>query len=252
MRFADHFSSQARIYAERRPRYPAGLFDWLAGLAPGHERAWDAGCGNGQASHGLAAHFDAVVATDPSAAQVAQAPPHPRIDYRVEAAESPSLAAHSVDLVCVAQALHWFDQERFHAALRRVLRPGGVIAAFCYGLCRTSAEVDAVYDRLYEPILGPYWPAERVHIEAGYRDLPFPWQPIEAPPFALQVRWNLDAYGGYLRSWSSTQRYIDRHGSDPLALVDDDLTAAWGDPATEREVVFPLSLRVGRAPVVGD
>lgn len=251
MRFADHFSTQASTYAARRPRYPEALFAWLAAQAPARETAWDAGCGSGQASLGLAAHFDSVIASDPSAAQIAAASAHPRVQYRIEPAEAPSLADASVDLVTVAQALHWFDQDRFHAAVRRVLRPGGVIAAWTYALCRVDAAVDAAYDRLYEPILGPYWPAERRHVENGYRDLPFPWTPITAPPFDLRVRWNLDAYRGYLRSWSATQRYIDRHGSDPRALVDDELVAAWGDPAVEREVVFPLALRVGRAPASG-
>lgn len=251
MRFADHFSTQASTYAARRPRYPEALFAWLAAQAPARGTAWDAGCGSGQASLGLAAHFGTVIASDPSAAQIAAASVHPRVHYRVEPAETPSLAAASVDLVSVAQALHWFDQERFHAAVRRVLRPGGVIAAWTYALCRVDAAVDAAYDRLYEPILGPYWPPERRHVESGYRELPFPWPPIAAPAFELSVRWNLDAYRGYLRSWSATQRYIDRHGSDPRALVDAELAAAWGDPAVEREVVFPLALRVGRAPTSG-
>jgi SAM-dependent methyltransferase len=247
MRFADHFSTQARTYAARRPRYPDALFAWLAAQAPARQRAWDAGCGSGQASLGLAAHFATVIASDPSAAQIAEAPAHPRIDYRVEPAEAPSLDPASVDLVSVAQALHWFDQDAFHAAVRRVLRPGGLIAAWTYALCRVDAAVDAAYDRLYEPILGPYWPAERRHVESGYRELPFPWEPVPAPQFDLRVRWNLEAYRGYLGSWSATQRYIDRHGADPRTLVDAELAAAWGDPAVEREVVFPLALRVGRA-----
>ena len=247
MRFADHFSTQASTYAANRPRYPEALFTWLAAQAPARERAWDAGCGSGQASLGLTGPFAEVIASDPSAAQIAAASAHPRVQYRIEAAEAPSLADASVDLVTVAQALHWFDPARFHAAVHRVLRPGGVIAAWTYALCRVTPAIDAAYDRLYEPILGPHWPAERRHVESGYRDLPFPWSPVAAPVFDLRVRWNLAAYRGYLRSWSATQRYIDRHGSDPRTLVDAELAAAWGDPAVEREVVFPLALRVGRA-----
>ena len=67
MSFKDHFSAQAAIYREARTQYPDALFEFLRAQAPGGERAWDAGCGNGQASVALARHFHAVVATDPSA-----------------------------------------------------------------------------------------------------------------------------------------------------------------------------------------
>src|SRR5687767_1259250 len=172
MSFKDHFSGHAGTYAAARPRYPAALFDWLAAQCARHGLAWDAGCGNGQATVALAAHFVRVVGTDPSAAQVAQAEARDNVEYRVEPAEAPSLDDASVDLVTVAQALHWFDLERFHAAVRRVLRPGGLVAAWTYGLSNVDARVDAHFMRLYETILGPYWPAERSHVENGYAHLP--------------------------------------------------------------------------------
>jgi len=248
MQFADHFSRQAEIYAARRPRYPAAVFAWMAAQAARQECAWDAGCGNGQAALGLAGHFQRVVASEPSAAQLAAATAHPRVEYRQEPAESPSLDDASVDLVCVAQALHWFEPAAFHAAVRRVMRPDGVLVAISYGLCSVSPDIDRIFMQLYEDMLGPWWPPERRHVENGYRDLPFPWVEAQAPPtFAMQPRWSLDAYLGYLRSWSATQRYQQERGEDPVAEVETRLAAAWGDPTTERVVDFPLRLRVGRA-----
>lgn len=247
MQFADHFSRQAQDYADYRPHYPPALFDWLAQQAPSPRRAWDAGCGNGQASVALAGHFEQVIASDPSAAQIAAATPHPRIDYRVAAAEEARFAAGSLDLICVAQALHWFDPARFHPLARAALADGGVIAAISYGLCRVNAEVDAVFDQLYEDILGPYWPAERVQVENGYRDLPFPWDEQDSiPEFAMQPRWDLAGYRGYLGSWSALQRYRQQHGDDPRERIDAALAKAWGDPQQRRAVHFPLRLRVGR------
>lgn len=246
--FADHFSAQAALYAQRRPHYPAALFAWLAGLAPGRRRAWDAGCGNGQAALGLAWHFEQVDASDPSAAQIAAARPHPRVQYRVGRAEDAEFAPASLDLICVAQALHWFDAERFHPLARRALAEGGLLAAISYGLCRVDPAVDAVYRELYEDLLGPYWPAERMHVESGYRTLPFPWQePFAIPAFVMAPQWTLPAYLGYLRSWSAVARCLQATGTDPVAAVETRLAHAWGDPQREREVRFPLNLRVGVA-----
>ena len=248
MNFSDHFSGHAAGYAQARPTYPDALFDWLATQCANRTLAWDAGCGNGQAAIALARHFARVVATDPSAQQIAQAPVNARIEYRVEPAESPTLDALSVDLVTVAQAMHWFDLDRFHASVARVLRPDGIIAVWTYGLSNVDAAVDRVFRRLYDDILGPYWPSERRHVENGYAELAFPYAMIEAPAFAMQCRWNLAQYLAYLRTWSASQRYLRATGEDAVARLAADFAAAWGDdPERVREVSWPLGLRVGRA-----
>ena len=73
------------------------------------------------------------VATDASEEQIRHAQAHPRVEYRVAIAHASGLPPHSADLVTVAQALHWFDLPPFYAEVRRVLRPGGIVAAWCYG-----------------------------------------------------------------------------------------------------------------------
>jgi SAM-dependent methyltransferase len=244
--FRDHFSGHAGAYAQARPTYPPELFAWLAAQCPRRERAWDAGCGNGQASVALGAHFDEVVATDPSATQVAAAKPHPRVRYAVEAAEACSLPEASVDLVTVAQALHWFDQERFHAQVARVLRPDGLFAAWTYERSSQAAAVDAVFRRLYVDELDAWWPPERRHVEAGYATLPFPYEPVAAPAFELRCDWTLAQYLAYLRSWSACQRRLQAEGVDAVGLLEDELTAAWGDPGAVRPVTWALTLKVGR------
>ncbi|HET6546502.1 MAG TPA: class I SAM-dependent methyltransferase [Rhodanobacteraceae bacterium] len=246
MAFQDHFSGHADAYREARPTYPETLYDWLAGVAPMRELAWDAGCGNGQASVALARRFARVFASDPSARQIANAEARSNIDYRVEAAEQCSLPDDCAGLVTVAQALHWFDHARFHAEVRRVLRSGGVFAAWGYSDCRIAPEIDALKDRLYVELTGPYWPPERALLDAGYRTLAFPFDEIAAPPFDMSVQWNLDRFLAYLRSWSATQRYRRDRGEDPVSLVEPGLRAAWGDAATVRTVRWDFHLRAGR------
>lgn len=244
--FKDHFSAHAAVYRNARPHYDPGLSAWLAAQCAQRDHAWDAGCGNGQAAVALASHFARVTATDPSRAQIDNAQPAPRVEYRVEAAEHCSLPDASVDLVTVAQALHWFDLDAFHAQVRRVLRPGGVVAEWSYADCRIDAAVDAVKNRLYVDVLDPYWPPERRLVESGYSELAFPFERIAAPPFELSVEWDLAQFLAYLRSWSATQRYIAANAQDPVAALAQDFSLAWGDPGAARRVVWDLALRAGR------
>lgn len=246
LNFKDHFSGHAADYARARPDYPPALFDWLAGQSPGTALAWDAGCGNGQAALALARHFDAVVATDPSATQIAEAVAHERVRYRVEPAEHSSLAPASVDLVCVAQALHWFDLTRFHAEVRRVAARGAVIAAISYALCRVDTAVDAICTELYAHRLAGRWPPERALVEDGYASLAFPYRELAPPRFEMAKTWSLDQYLGYLRTWSASRRHLQATGSDAVAELAPAFADAWGDPSRPRRIVWPLSMRVGR------
>lgn len=244
--FKDHFSNHASDYQRYRPTYPAALFRALAAVAPDREWAWDCATGNGQAALGLAEHFHHVEATDASAQQIAAAQPHPNVHYSVAPAEASGLPEHRASLITVAQALHWFDASRFYDEARRVAKPGAVLACWSYGRCTVSPGVDAATERLYSGILGDaYWPPERKHVETGYRDLPFPFTEMELPVFHMQVQWDLGAYVGYLRSWSATQAFVKRNSRDPLAEIEEELTAGWGVPERPQTVRWPLSMRAG-------
>ena len=245
--FKDHFSGHAGIYRDARPTYASALFEWLARQAPDLDLAWDCGCGNGQATAALAGHFARVIGSDPSSAQIANAQPRANVEYRVEPAEQSTLASASVSIVTVAQALHWFDHARFFAEVRRVLKPRGVFAAWAYADCSSDvAAIDAVKDRLYNDLTGPYWPPERTLVETGYRTIDITLSEIAAPPFPMIAHWNVDQLLAYFRSWSATQRYIKALGADPVSIIEPDLRAAWGDAATLRDVRWQLHLRAGR------
>ncbi len=246
MTFKDHFSTGSSDYARFRPRYPSALFDWLASQSPTTALAWDVATGSGQAAVELASRFERVVATDASAAQLASAERRPNVEYRCEPAERSTLDAQSVDLVTVAQALHWFEHERFFAEASRVLKPGGLLAVWCYEIFETTPAVDALVSRFYHGVVGSYWPPERRWIETGYADLALPFPRVEAPAFALTARWDLDDLVGYLGTWSAVHRYRADRGEDPLPAVRGALAEVWGDPAEERAVSWPLKLHVAR------
>lgn len=242
----DHFSSVAQQYAQSRPTYPGALFDWLAGCCPAHTLAWDVGAGNGQASVALARHFARVLATDLSPEQIAQASAHPRIDYRVAPAEHSGLPDQAVDLVTVAQALHWFELDPFYREVRRVLKPAGVFAAWSYGVLEVEgAAVDALVQHFYRDVAGPHWPAGRRHVENGYAELAFPFRPLPPPALWIRLQWDLAAFLGYVRSWSATARLRAVAGDAPLQAFEQALGAAWGDRAAPREVRWPITLRAG-------
>lgn len=245
--FKDHFSTTARSYARYRPQYPDSLFRWLAENSPRRDRAWDAATGTGQAAHGLAAHFSQVIATDASLEQIRHARPHPAVRYEVAPSEYVPIENDSIDLVTVAQALHWFDFDAFYGEVRRVARPGAVIAAISYGLARIEPGIDEIVDGFYRGPLDGFWPAERAHVEAGYRTVPFPFEEMDAPDFTMEARWTLDHLLGYLATWSAVTRARKQVGIDPLAGIEADLRRRWGEPLDYRRVIWPLSLRVGRA-----
>jgi SAM-dependent methyltransferase len=243
--FADHFSAVAADYASARPEYPDALYAWIASIAPGNGLLWDAGCGSGQATRGLARHFARVHATDPSAAQVAQAHGPANAAFLVEPGEHCSLADGSADAACVAQALHWFDRDAFFAECARVLRPGGVLVAWGYQDIVVPPELAEANDALQAAIL-PYWPPQRRLIDEAYAGFAWPFDPVPAPAFELRVHWTLPRLLGYFSSYSASKRFREETGSDPVAAHAQALAAAWGDPGVERELRWPLFVHARR------
>ncbi|MDZ7644982.1 MAG: class I SAM-dependent methyltransferase [Woeseiaceae bacterium] len=241
--FKDHFSGHAADYRRARPRYPDALFDFLAGAAVRHDLAWDCATGNGQAALSLAGRFARVIATDASEQQVAMAERVPGVEYRTATAEDSGLDDASVDLVTVAQALHWFDIEAFDRELRRVVRPGGVVAAWCYGMCSIEPACDRIVHRFYDA-LAQWWPPERALVERGYRDIDLPGAPLDSPVFSMTADWRADDMLDYVRTWSATQRCARDTGADPVTAIATELAAAWRNET--RRVFWPLHLKVSR------
>ena len=162
--------------------------------------AWDAGTGDGQAARLLASHVERLHATDASAQQIDQAEPHPRIRFAVEPGERCSLGDGSCDLVLVGQALHWFDLERFYGEARRVLRPGGLLAAIGYGWFYVDPAVDEIVGRtLLKPLERQWAPGNWLLID-GYRNIPFPGAEVRLTPSAVHLAWTREQLQAYVTS----------------------------------------------------
>ena len=241
----DLFSRQAASYARFRPTYPPALFDWLASVTSTRRVAVDVGAGNGQAAQALAAHFERVIALEPSAAQLANAPSFDRVVFQRGAAEATGLEEAAAGLLVAAQAFHWFDHAAFFAEVKRVVRPGGTLAIWCYAIAAITPEVDAVVHELYQAILGPYWEPERRLVETGYATVAVPFPAMEAPSFEMRLEWSFEQLLGYLTTWSSRERYLRETGKDPLQPLLGRLETVWAGAAT-RPVTWPLFVRAFR------
>ncbi|HAC64772.1 MAG TPA: SAM-dependent methyltransferase [Cyanothece sp. UBA12306] len=244
--FLDYFSQQASLYVKYRPQYPSALFEYLVSIVSQTDCAWDCGCGNGQASVSLKAYFNKVIGTDPSASQIANAVQEEGIIYRVEPGEKTTIESQSIDLVTVAQALHWLKQDIFYEEVRRVLKPSGIIAVWSYLLMEIDEGIDQLIRKYYRNIVRDYFPPEIKLIEEQYQTIYFPFQELDAPKFSLEARYSLPEILAFLETWSGTQNYISVHQRNPLDQIEDDLTAVWGDITTSKLVRWPLYLRLGR------
>ena len=243
--FADHFSRQAKQYAHYRPHYPPELSAYLSSLCKEHQLAWDCATGNGQAATELAKIFAQVVATDASDAQIANAEKRSNIEYRVESAEQTSLLTHSVDLITVAQAYHWFDIPVFAEEVQRVLKPNGIIAAWCYGLFKIDTSLDQLIEYFYHDIVGPYWPAGRQYIDEHYTTVAFPFKRIPTPQFYMQAEWSAEQVLGYLNTWSAVNYYKKAQHRDPVAEFATALLDLWGNPQTTKKISWEIFLLAG-------
>lgn len=247
MLYRDYFSVDAGAYASFRPKYPPALFDFLTSCAPARDVAWDCATGNGQAAIGLAPYFARVIATDASESQISQVIPHRGVEYRTALAERSGLESATVDLITVAQALHWLNREAFYEEAKRVLVARGVLAVWCYGLLYVTPEIDSLIRSFYFNTLGPFWPPGRELVDTGYSTIDFPFEEISAPPFSIEKELTLEELAGYLRTWSATRRFVKANGHDPVSEIIRVVSEHWGRPGTRRTARWPLHVRAGRS-----
>jgi len=244
--FKDHFSQFAKTYAKGRLNYPPELFGYISSLTEEHELAWDCGTGNGQAAIGLKEYYKKIVATDPSVQQIENCTPDPKITYLVEPAEESSLSTGSVDLITVGVALHWFNFDLFFPEVKRVLKKGGIIAAWAYFLPNISSSIDHILKQFTEGPLGDFWKPEIKLIHEDYKTIPFPFEEIKTPDFVIQKKMNLDQFIEHMYTWSAVQFYIKEKNSDPVELIYKELSAAWDDSKEEKGIIWKMPLRVGK------
>jgi len=240
----DNFSDIAGSYAAWRPEYPAELITYLSSLSTEHNIALDCGTGNGQAAKLLAKFYKEVYATDISEAQIKHAVALPNIYYSVSQAEKTVFRDKYFDMICAAQAAHWFDHKIFYKEVERILKPNGVLALIGYGLIEINAEIDRSIKTLYTDILGTYWDKERRFIDDHYRSLPFPYEEAGIPSFQIKCEWNFEQLIGYLNTWSALNHYRKEKGINPLEEMIPALQKMWGSEDLVRSIQFPVITKV--------
>ena len=240
------FSDKSDLYASSRSEYPQEVFGYLASICPATHLAWDSACGNGQAAVGLKKEFDRIHATDVSEEQISNAKTHPGISYATVESENTALESDSCDLICVAQALHWFDYDRFWPEARRILKPGGIFSAIGYNWPSISEAIDFEIKKHVLDIIEPYWAPQNKLIWNHYRDLNIPFAKQETPKFTMSVDWDLDELFGLMHTFSATRRCMDAIGEHFLDAAYSIVADIWGAPDLKRHVDLDFVFYVGK------
>src|SRR5690606_31556362 len=174
--------------------------------------------------------------------QIAHAIQDERVQYRVAREDESGLADASADIVTVAAALHWLDLKRFYAEVHRVLKPGGVLAAWTYALVEVTPTIDGIVRWFANDRVGTYWPPERAHVDRGYRDLPFPYEEVDVGARSITASLTREQFLGYVGTWSSSVRANKHEGADAIQELRDQLKPLWND-VTEMTIHWPLHVR---------
>ena len=240
------YSSYAKQYARSRPRYPEELFTYLASLVEQHDLVWDCATGNGQAAVSLTKYFKKVIATDVSNEQINNAIKHERIKYKVCKAENSLIDSRSIDLVTVASALHWFNLENFYKEVKRVLKPGGVLAAWTYHIGYIEPPFDQLFFRFYKDVLSEYFVEGARLVDNKYSEIKLPGVPIETKGYFMSADWNLTKMLGFIESWSGTQEYKKVNRKNPIDLISGELKQLWGNPEQTHTLRWPLFIKISR------
>ncbi|WP_304324306.1 class I SAM-dependent methyltransferase [Corynebacterium frankenforstense] len=235
-------------YATFRPDYPAELSGRLAEAAPGRGLAVDVGCGTGQLTARLAEHFQLTVGLDPATTQVRHGTGAAR--YVAAAAEQLPLPGSCADLITVAQAAHWVDLPGFFAEAGRIAKPAAPVALVSYGVAEPGpgTPVAEAFREFYYGPFHRFWDPRRRLVEENLRSVEVPLERTFREDSHLVREMDLHGFAGYLGTWSAL-RTAREEGEG--ALMDDflgHLAQLWGDPATVREVRWPLVVLGGYAP----
>ncbi len=234
-------------YTHYRPQYPNDLFKYLRSIVNDNKYVLDCGAGSGQATQGLSKNFKYIIATDISLELLSKAPSLSNVLYVQSVAEKIPVRSQSMDLICIAQALHWFPLNKFYDEMTRILKPKGVITAWCYNQSVIEKNIDFLINKIYLKISGSQNPScERQYLYEQYQTIPFPFHRINTPNFKIEMHWNLVQLLGYISTWPGLLEYQKRFGVNLLDEVKDDLFLAWGDPLIEKCITWPIYLLMGQ------
>ena len=241
----DNFSQQSDLYAKYRPHYSKDLYDFILRHVKQTQRVLDCGTGNGQAAAVLSEYFERVDAIDISERQLKNAVKKPTIFYQACSAEQTSFEDNSFDLITCATAIHWFHFERFFHEIKRVAKNEAIFACWAYDLIKTdNEEINMLIRHFYTVTVKQYWDAERGHVDAHYKTIPFPFKEIANPGFSTVLNWDIETIEGYLNTWSAVQHYIKKNNNNPVDELIEKIRNKTGNNILIK-ATFPVFMRIG-------
>jgi hypothetical protein len=128
----------------------------------------------------------------------------------------------------------------------RVLKTNGIIAVWAYGIPTIDKELDNIIKDFHDNIVGEFWLPENKLIEKEYSTIPFPFDEIKTPDFFIKKQVTLTETLGHFRSWSATQKYIDKYNENPIDILSQKLQDHWQDIEKQKEMTWKLILKVGK------
>ncbi|KAF9082498.1 hypothetical protein BGX29_003827 [Mortierella sp. GBA35] len=253
-------SFNSALYQSFRPGYNNNFFKMIYNYHAKHnghfDTAVDVGTGTGQVAVVLAEKFKQVHGVDASATMLANAIQKPNVSYHVAKGEDlGAIPTASVDVLTVAQAMHWFHHPSFFAEVKRVLKPRGTFAAVGYSFVIFEDHPRAtkrIYDMGDQPDqLGTMWDNGRLILDNLYKSIDVPLNNVERHYFPKSInshysqvqageakeekkedelppvmtgRVTMKHFRMYIKTWSSYKNYCEKYPSRP-DIVDQTIDA---------------------------
>lgn len=237
---ATSFGTVGERYARFRPGFPPSVCDALAAEVKVRALAVDVATGSGQLAVALAPHFEAVLGVDSDSRMLAHACECSGVTYATSPADRLPVAAHSVGLVSVANAIHWIDTAGFRSELERVLVHQGVFAILKHGspvLPKLVHDLDAEY----RDVLRPYADARLDVHNLTFAEVPLGFDRDGSFDGYVDYDWTWDHYLGLLATFSAASAYQAARGLCPTSRIAARVRDVWGEG--RRPVRFPVHAR---------
>ncbi|KAG2208239.1 hypothetical protein INT47_006094 [Mucor saturninus] len=219
-------------YHKFRPSYSQEIYSLIyqfhSQTGGEYTLAIDAGCGTGQSTAALSKQFTKVYGIDTLKDQLDCAITKDNITYKLGPAEDLSdFKDGTVDMVSVATAFHWFQQDIFFSQVKRVLKPNGTLAVFSYyyPVIKDAPEANGVIQDLTEGDFDKYANSNIHYIKNMYREIQFPFdtqkwyispetadtthisETINAP--LMEASMTIDRFADYMKTSSAYFNYLD-------------------------------------------
>ena len=236
------------MYAQYRPRYNDEVVKSVASRVENKDLYLDVACGilffiyikiyvliffvfnsgSGQLTSLLSKHFVKTVGVDRSFEQLKYSGSSQNVKFIAGDAFHLPVADNAVDLLTVAQGLHWLvPHEKFFKEVNRVLKPNGVFAAVGYTVCTLLNEnLEQNFKHYYDNILGSrkepgedgcFWDISRPSLDSLYSDVEFPYtETLQRNRYFHRVAMPVDDFFEYLRTMSAYRSLLNKGVADPL------------------------------------